>query len=301
MAQLKNVVEPFGEVNVYPAPDGKLRVVATILMEPRREGTQTGIALDGSGSMAASTASSRSRRVLRQPVRQEEADRQRDHAGRPEGLRLPGPQARRRRRHHLHLLGDRARRQPGRGRRRPHRRPGRAARLRPAQELRHRHAAPAGGEVLRRALQGRALGLLRLHHRRRAARPGRRQALQHAAGPGHRRRPAQAGEVRAHRRRRRRQRKPDGGAGRPRHRHRRRPVGPQAGRARCASCRRSSPRSWTRTPASPTRRKILDPQDRVVKNYSDTGLPALLEFELPAGSAYFVLEVEGKRIQQPVT
>src|SRR4029077_19129014 len=51
MAQLKNVVEPFGEVNVYPA-GGKTRVVATILMEPHREGTQTGIALDGSGSLA---------------------------------------------------------------------------------------------------------------------------------------------------------------------------------------------------------------------------------------------------------
>jgi hypothetical protein len=52
MAQLKKVVEPFGEVNVYPAAGGKTRVVATILMEPSREGTQTGIALDGSGSMA---------------------------------------------------------------------------------------------------------------------------------------------------------------------------------------------------------------------------------------------------------
>ena len=52
MAQLKRVVDPFGEVNVYPAAGGKSRVVATILMEPRREGTQTGIALDGSGSMA---------------------------------------------------------------------------------------------------------------------------------------------------------------------------------------------------------------------------------------------------------
>jgi hypothetical protein len=48
--QLKKVVEPFGEVNVYPE-GGKLRVVATVLMEPSREGTQTGIALDGSGSM----------------------------------------------------------------------------------------------------------------------------------------------------------------------------------------------------------------------------------------------------------
>ncbi|MCI0684735.1 MAG: VWA domain-containing protein [Gemmataceae bacterium] len=53
MAQLKTVVEPFGEVNVYPQADASVRVTATILMEPRREGTQTGIALDGSGSMSA--------------------------------------------------------------------------------------------------------------------------------------------------------------------------------------------------------------------------------------------------------
>jgi hypothetical protein len=52
MTQLKRPVEPFGEVNVFPASGGKTRVVATILMEPRREGTQTGIALDGSGSMS---------------------------------------------------------------------------------------------------------------------------------------------------------------------------------------------------------------------------------------------------------
>jgi hypothetical protein len=49
--QLKQVVEPFGEVNVYPA-GGKTRVVATVLMEPHKEGAQTGIALDGSGSMS---------------------------------------------------------------------------------------------------------------------------------------------------------------------------------------------------------------------------------------------------------
>lgn len=53
MAQLKTVAQPFGEVNVYPPRGGRTRVVATILMEPRREGTQTGIALDGSGSMSA--------------------------------------------------------------------------------------------------------------------------------------------------------------------------------------------------------------------------------------------------------
>ena len=52
MTQLKTVVDPFGEVNVYPAAGGRVRVVATILMEPHKEGAQTGIALDGSGSMA---------------------------------------------------------------------------------------------------------------------------------------------------------------------------------------------------------------------------------------------------------
>jgi hypothetical protein len=52
MSQLKHVVDPFGEVNVYSAPNGKVRVVATILMEPHKEGAQTGIALDGSGSMS---------------------------------------------------------------------------------------------------------------------------------------------------------------------------------------------------------------------------------------------------------
>jgi hypothetical protein len=52
VTQLKKVVEPFGEVNVYPSRGSKTRVVATILMEPHKEGAQTGIALDGSGSMA---------------------------------------------------------------------------------------------------------------------------------------------------------------------------------------------------------------------------------------------------------
>jgi hypothetical protein len=51
MSQLKNVVDPFGEVNVYPS-GSRTRVVATILMEPHKEGAQTGIALDGSGSMS---------------------------------------------------------------------------------------------------------------------------------------------------------------------------------------------------------------------------------------------------------
>ena len=51
MAQLTSPVEPFGEVNVYPQPDGSLKVVATILMEPDIEGARAGLALDGSASM----------------------------------------------------------------------------------------------------------------------------------------------------------------------------------------------------------------------------------------------------------
>ncbi|MGF1581854.1 MAG: vWA domain-containing protein [Gemmataceae bacterium] len=51
MTQLKKTVDPFGEVNVYPGPNNRTRVTATILMEPYKEGAQTGIALDGSGSM----------------------------------------------------------------------------------------------------------------------------------------------------------------------------------------------------------------------------------------------------------
>ncbi len=42
MTQLKTIVDPFGEVNVYPAGGGRIRIVATILMEPHKEGAQTG-------------------------------------------------------------------------------------------------------------------------------------------------------------------------------------------------------------------------------------------------------------------
>lgn len=53
MAQIPSsrVVEPFGEVNVRRQADGSLRVRATILMTPAVEGAQTGLAIDGSASM----------------------------------------------------------------------------------------------------------------------------------------------------------------------------------------------------------------------------------------------------------
>lgn len=53
MTQLSSqkVVEPFGEVNVWTQPDGTLRIKATILMVPTVEGAETGLAIDGSASM----------------------------------------------------------------------------------------------------------------------------------------------------------------------------------------------------------------------------------------------------------
>lgn len=52
MVQLPStkVVDPFGEVNVYPQGN-KTRVTATILMTPAIEGASTGLAIDGSASM----------------------------------------------------------------------------------------------------------------------------------------------------------------------------------------------------------------------------------------------------------
>jgi hypothetical protein len=47
--------------------------------------------------------------------------------------------------------------------------------------------------------------------------------------------------------------------------------------------------------------KILDPQDRVVKDYSDVGLTAFMEFELPATATYFVLDLDGQRVRQDLT
>ena len=47
--------------------------------------------------------------------------------------------------------------------------------------------------------------------------------------------------------------------------------------------------------------RILDAHGQLVKDYSDTGLPAFLEFEMPAGSDFFTLDVNGKRVQQPLS
>jgi hypothetical protein len=44
--------------------------------------------------------------------------------------------------------------------------------------------------------------------------------------------------------------------------------------------------------------KILDPQGKTVKDFSDTGLSAFIEFEIPSSAEYFTLEVNGNRIHQ---
>jgi hypothetical protein len=50
MAQLTHPVDPFGEVNVFKSPNG-LSVKATILMVPNVENAHTGLAIDASASM----------------------------------------------------------------------------------------------------------------------------------------------------------------------------------------------------------------------------------------------------------
>ncbi len=47
--------------------------------------------------------------------------------------------------------------------------------------------------------------------------------------------------------------------------------------------------------------RILDPSGRVLKDYSSGGLPAFLEFEIPAGAEYFTLEVNGTRVNQALS
>jgi hypothetical protein len=49
----KLVVEPFGKINYWDLPDGGKRVRVYFLMENPIEGAQTGVAIDGSGSMQA--------------------------------------------------------------------------------------------------------------------------------------------------------------------------------------------------------------------------------------------------------
>src|SRR5262249_10536716 len=44
--------------------------------------------------------------------------------------------------------------------------------------------------------------------------------------------------------------------------------------------------------------RILDPTGKTVKDFSDTGMSAFIEFEIDARAQYFTLEVNGNRIHQ---
>jgi hypothetical protein len=46
------------------------------------------------------------------------------------------------------------------------------------------------------------------------------------------------------------------------------------------------------------RGRILDPAGKTIKDYSDTGMTAYLEFTVPAGTEYFTLEVNNNKIHQ---
>ncbi len=71
MAQLKRVARPFGEVNVEPLKrDHRRKVRATVPLGVEREGSQTGVALDASGSMSANYADPMGTGSVLRPVAQ---------------------------------------------------------------------------------------------------------------------------------------------------------------------------------------------------------------------------------------
>jgi hypothetical protein len=47
--------------------------------------------------------------------------------------------------------------------------------------------------------------------------------------------------------------------------------------------------------------RVLAPDGKVLRDFSDTGLTGVLEIDAPAGTAYFTLEVNGSKIHQPLS
>ena len=298
MAQLKKVVEPFGEVNVFPAPGGKTRVTATILMEPRREGTQTGIALDGSGSMRKLFGQNAGGGVVSSifskpkvenaiaPVAQKicaylartiDADKGTTciyWAVGPNGTQVEviGD-----------LTADQAETHPFAG-------PqdfGTGTQLMPAVRyfVERFKDAPWGFFVF--ITDGELFDLEEVKQY------SARLAREISAG---RRRPIKFVLI---------------------------GLGPDVNEKQMEDLDDLETGTdidlWDHKLAAEMRQladifaevvdrnarvsdngKILDPQGRVVRNYSDTGMPAFLQFEMPAGALYFTLEVNGQRIQQPL-
>lgn len=298
MAQLRKPVEPFGEVNVYPQPNGNLRVVATILMEPRREGTQTGIALDGSGSMAAlygvqqqqgffaSLFGAKKKPATNEitPVAQKICAylaRKLDADGGttciywatgPGGSQievvgdLTGDEA------EQHFFGE-------------PKNFGTGTQLLPAVRyfVERFRDAPWGFYVFITDGELHDLDAVKQYSTRLAhdIAAGRRKPLKFVLiGVGDNVNERQMEEL------------DDLQTG----------TDVDLWDHKLAAEMRVLQDIFAEVVDKNARvadkGKVLDPQERVVKNYSDTGVPALLEFELPRGSHYFVLEVEGQRIRQ---
>jgi hypothetical protein len=300
MSQLKNVVDPFGEVNVYPAAGGRVRVVATILMEPHKEGAQTGIALDGSGSMAKLYGVDDGSRVLSPifggpkklhnditPVAQQLCAylaRKIDADGGTTcvywAVGAGGGD--------IEVVGDLTADQAEKHVFGPPREFGTGTQLLPAVKyfVERFKSAPWGFYVFITDGELHDLDAV-LDYSKRLAKDvsaGRRNPLKFVLiGIGTSVNEAQMTEL------------DDLDAG----------VDVDLWDHKLAAEMRVLQEIFAEVVDKNSRvsdnGRILDPSGRVVKDYSDAGLPAFLEFEMPAGAEYFTLDVNGQRINQPIS
>jgi hypothetical protein len=301
MAQVKKVVDPFGEVNVHPAGRGKVRVTATILMEPRREGTQTGIALDGSGSMEslygvaqggggflASLFGFKKQTVNEvTPIAQKLCAylaRKLDADGGTTCIYwATGPGGSR-----IEVIGDLRAEEAEQHTFGPPRDFGTGTQLLPAVKyfVERFSDAPWGFYVFITDGELHDLDAVKQYSTwlAREVSTGRHKPLKFVLiGVGSNINEGQMEEL------------DDLDTG----------TEVDLWDHKIAAHMRVLQEIFAevvnKNARVSDRGKVRDAQDRVVKDYSDTGVPAFLEFELPADSAYFVLEVEGQRIQQDVT
>jgi hypothetical protein len=300
MTQLKTVVDPFGEVNVYPAGGGRIRVVATILMEPHKEGAQTGIALDGSGSMAKLYGVEDGSRVLSNifggpkklhnditPVAQQLCAylaRKIDSDGGTTCIYWAvGPGG-----GQIEVVGDLTAEQADQHVFGPPRDFGTGTQLLPAVKyfVERFKDAPWGFYVFVTDGELHDLDAVKDYSSRLAKEvsAGRRNPLKFVLiGVGADVNEAQMVEL------------DDLDSG----------VDVDLWDHKLAAEMRVLQEIFAEVVEKNARvsdhGRILDPNGRVVKDYSDTGLPAFLEFEMAAGSSYFTLDVNGQRINQALT
>jgi hypothetical protein len=300
MAQLKQVVDPFGEVNVYPAGPGRVRVVATILMEPHKEGAQTGIALDGSGSMAKLYGVDDGSRVL-SPIFG--GPKKRENHVAPVAQRICAYLARKIDADggttcvywacgpgggQIEVVGDLTAEQAERHPFGPPREFGTGTQLLPAVryfEERFR-SAPWGFYVFVTDGELHDLGAVKEYSTRlaRGIAARKRNPLKFVLiGVGPDVNESQMEEL------------DDLDTGTP----------VDLWDHKLAAEMRVLQEIFAEVVDKNARvadhGRILDPQGRVLRDYSDTGLPAYLEFDAPAGAAYFTLDVNGARVHQPLS